>query len=140
MTENETKRTPGSSIRLTPAFFHILLAVANESRHGYAIMQEVQERTRGRVKLGPGSLYWAIKRLVDSTELYFVPCVNPDGVNLVWTKDRWWRKNGRGSYGVDLNRNWCVVGFGVGATEDQSKDTYKARQCFHLEKDSFGNK
>ena len=56
----------GASIRLTPAFFHILLSVVNESRHGYAIMQDVQRRTGGAVQLGPGSLYWAIKRLVDA--------------------------------------------------------------------------
>ncbi len=55
-----------SPIRLTPAFFHILLAVVDEASHGYAIMQAVQERTGGAVKLGPGSLYWAIKRLVDA--------------------------------------------------------------------------
>jgi len=55
-----------ASVRLTPAFFHILLTVAARPTHGYAIMQAVQERTRGTVKLGPGSLYWAIKRLVES--------------------------------------------------------------------------
>ncbi|MEM7355405.1 MAG: PadR family transcriptional regulator [Acidobacteriota bacterium] len=53
-------------MRLTPSHFHILLSVVHEPSHGYAIMQEVQERTDGRVKLGPGSLYWAIKRLVDA--------------------------------------------------------------------------
>ncbi len=53
-------------MRLTPSHFHILLSVVHEPSHGYAIMQEVQERTEGRVKLGPGSLYWAIKRLVDA--------------------------------------------------------------------------
>ena len=53
-------------MRLTPSHFHILLSVAHEPSHGYAIMQEVQDRTEGRVKLGPGSLYWAIKRLVDA--------------------------------------------------------------------------
>ena len=58
--------TSPSPIRLTPAFFHILLCVANEPKHGYAIMQEVRERTDGSVKLGPGSLYWAIKRLVEA--------------------------------------------------------------------------
>ncbi len=66
-----------SPIRLTPAFFHILLAVANEASHGYAIMQAVQERTGGSVKLGPGSLYWAIKRLVDADLLKEVPAPSP---------------------------------------------------------------
>lgn len=66
-----------SPIRLTPAFFHILLAVVNEASHGYAIMQAVQERTGGAVKLGPGSLYWAIKRLVDADLLKEVPAPSP---------------------------------------------------------------
>lgn len=48
---------------LTPAYFHVLLALADAPRHGYAIMQEVEERTGGRVRLGPGTLYGAIKRL-----------------------------------------------------------------------------
>ena len=51
-------------VSLTPAAFHIIIALAGGARHGYAIMREVHERTGGAVKLGPGSLYWAIKRLV----------------------------------------------------------------------------
>jgi DNA-binding PadR family transcriptional regulator len=50
---------------LSPPVFHILLALADADRHGYGIMQEVQERTHGAVKLGPGTLYGAIKRLRD---------------------------------------------------------------------------
>lgn len=49
---------------LKPAVFHILLSLADADRHGYGIMQEVQVRTSGVVKLGPGTLYTAIKRLV----------------------------------------------------------------------------
>ena len=67
-----------SPIRLTPAFFHILLAVVKEASHGYAIMQTVQKRTGGAVKLGPGSLYWAIKRLVDADLLKEVPAPSAD--------------------------------------------------------------
>lgn len=51
---------------LTAASFHVLLALADEPRHGYAIMQEVEERTGGRVRLGPGTLYGVIKRLRES--------------------------------------------------------------------------
>jgi DNA-binding PadR family transcriptional regulator len=50
---------------LTPAVFHILLALADEEAHGYAIMQEVAERSEGQVRLGPGTLYGAIGRLLD---------------------------------------------------------------------------
>jgi len=48
---------------LTPQVFQILLALADGDRHGYAIMQEVEARTEGRMKLGAGTLYGAIKRL-----------------------------------------------------------------------------
>lgn len=49
---------------LTPAAFHVLLALADRDRHGYAIMQEVRETTAGRVEMGPGTLYGTIKRLL----------------------------------------------------------------------------
>lgn len=55
---------PQSELPLSPAVFHILLALADEERHGYGIMQEVKQRTSGQVRLGPGTLYGAIKRLV----------------------------------------------------------------------------
>lgn len=49
---------------LTPAVFHVLLALADRERHGYAVMQEVEETTGGRVSMGPGTLYGTIKRLL----------------------------------------------------------------------------
>ena len=55
--------TRTKKIRLTPALFHILLSLAEGEKHGYGIMLEVRERTGGSVKLGPGSLYWALDRL-----------------------------------------------------------------------------
>ena len=57
-------RDPTNFLPLKPAAFHILLSLADTSRHGYGIMLEVQERTKGSVKLGPGTLYGAIKRLL----------------------------------------------------------------------------
>jgi DNA-binding PadR family transcriptional regulator len=50
---------------LPEAAFHILVALAEEDRHGYAILQEVAERTRGRVRLGPGTLYRSIQRMLE---------------------------------------------------------------------------
>jgi len=44
--------------------FHILLALADRERHGYDIMREVDERTEGKVKMGPGTLYGSIKRML----------------------------------------------------------------------------
>jgi DNA-binding PadR family transcriptional regulator len=48
---------------LSEAVFQVLLALADRARHGYGIMQEVEQRTDGRVRLGPGTVYGAIKRL-----------------------------------------------------------------------------
>jgi DNA-binding PadR family transcriptional regulator len=50
---------------LSPAVFHLLLALADEERHGYAIMRDIEERTGGLVKVGPGMLYGSIKWLLD---------------------------------------------------------------------------
>ena len=50
---------------LSEAEFHILLALADEDRHGYGIIKEVEQRTEGRLRLGAGTLYGAIRRFVD---------------------------------------------------------------------------
>jgi DNA-binding PadR family transcriptional regulator len=49
---------------LTPAVAYILIALAERDRHGYAIMQEVSARSAGSVRLGPGTLYGAISRML----------------------------------------------------------------------------
>jgi DNA-binding PadR family transcriptional regulator len=51
---------------LAPATLHILLALAGEEMHGYGIMQEVVRQSEGAYKLGPGTLYDNIQRLMDS--------------------------------------------------------------------------
>ena len=61
----EIQPNPEDLLPLTPAVFHILLALADEERHGYGIMKEVERRTDGRVLLKPGTLYQAIKRLLE---------------------------------------------------------------------------
>lgn len=53
-------------IRLTPAFVHVLLTLSGGARHGYALMQEIEERTAGRIRLGPSSLYYSLSRLQDA--------------------------------------------------------------------------
>lgn len=60
---DETLQSPEEFLPLTPAVFHILLALADGEKHGYAIMQEVEEVSSGQVKMGPGTLYGSIKRL-----------------------------------------------------------------------------
>ncbi len=64
MAEDHTE--PGEMPPLTPAVFHVLLALADGERHGYAIMQEVAESTSRRIKMGPGTLYGTIKRLLEA--------------------------------------------------------------------------
>ena len=49
---------------MAPATLHILLALAEEDRHGYGIMQEVQRQSEGRYRLGPGTLYDNLARLL----------------------------------------------------------------------------
>ena len=57
--------TPDSLLPLQPATFHILLALADEDRHGYAIIQEVAARTGGEVRLSAGTLYRSIQRMLE---------------------------------------------------------------------------
>jgi DNA-binding PadR family transcriptional regulator len=59
------RRDPEKLLPLTPSVFHILLALADAERHGYGIIKEVEARTDGRVRLGPGTLYGSIKRMLD---------------------------------------------------------------------------
>ncbi len=49
---------------LTPAVFHILLALYGRQRHGYDIMQQVKEDSGGAVKMGPGTLYGTLDRMI----------------------------------------------------------------------------
>jgi DNA-binding PadR family transcriptional regulator len=50
---------------LTPAVFHILLALAGGQRHGYAILKEVARQTDGQVRMGPGTLYGTLQRMME---------------------------------------------------------------------------
>ena len=50
---------------LPPATFHVLLALADEDRHGYAILQDVEQRTGGELRLSAGTLYRSIARMVE---------------------------------------------------------------------------
>ena len=55
---------PDKRLPLTPAVFHILLALADGERHGYAIMREVDENTHHAISMGPGTLYGTLKRMM----------------------------------------------------------------------------
>jgi DNA-binding PadR family transcriptional regulator len=51
---------------LTPAVLHILLALATQERHGYGIMKQVQSDSQGKVKMGPGTLYGSLGRMIEA--------------------------------------------------------------------------
>ena len=65
-TKRRAARPPEAYLPLPPATFHILLALADGERHGYAIMKEVAARSDGTVRLGPGTLYGSLKRLLEA--------------------------------------------------------------------------
>jgi len=56
---------PDSFLPLKPHVFHVLLSLADDDQHGYGIMQEVLDRTDGKVRLWPATLYGTLKRLMD---------------------------------------------------------------------------
>ena len=60
-----TKDEIGALLPLPEATFHILVALADEDRHGYAIMQDVAARTGGTLTLNPGTLYRSIQRMLE---------------------------------------------------------------------------
>lgn len=65
VTGDMSRSSPEDLLPLPPAAFHILLALGDQDRHGYSIMQEVAARTNGEFRLGPATLYTNIKRLLN---------------------------------------------------------------------------
>ncbi|HEV8445614.1 MAG TPA: PadR family transcriptional regulator [Gemmatimonadaceae bacterium] len=63
---------------LPPATFHILLALLDEDRHGYAIIQDVEERTGGELRMSAGTLYRSIARMVEQGLISEVAKRRPD--------------------------------------------------------------
>jgi DNA-binding PadR family transcriptional regulator len=61
-----TKIDPKKFIPLKIHWFHIMLSLAGEEQHGYGIMQDVLNRTTGKVRLWPATLYGSIKRLIEA--------------------------------------------------------------------------
>jgi carboxypeptidase T len=72
----------------------------------------------------------AIRALLDRTELWIVPVVNPDGYQYSWSDDRYWRKNRRDRHGVDLNRNFSVAWGGSGSSRSERSETYRGAYAF----------
>jgi DNA-binding PadR family transcriptional regulator len=67
------KRDPAPYLPLTPAAFHVLLALADGAKHGYLILKDVEERTAGDVRLSTGTLYGLIKRFLDEELIVELP-------------------------------------------------------------------
>jgi DNA-binding PadR family transcriptional regulator len=59
---------PTDHLPLTPAVLHILLALGDErnGKHGYAVAREVEESTEGQIRMGPGTLYGSIQRMLEA--------------------------------------------------------------------------
>ena len=58
---------------LTPIVLHILLALADNERHGYAIAQEIEDTTGGQIRMGPGTLYGSIQRMLSASLIEEAP-------------------------------------------------------------------
>jgi DNA-binding PadR family transcriptional regulator len=97
---------------LTTAVLHIMLALADEQRHGYSIMQEVAELSDGAVQMGPGTLYGALKRMLEDGLVEEVPDVNPS--SQTDERRRFYRltPTGRRSLELELRRLQQLIAVG----------------------------
>ena len=91
---NDEQREPEALLPLTPAVFHILLALADGEKHGYAIMQEVGARTGGSMRMGPGTLYGSIQRMLKDNLIIESP------------------ERAVPAQGEERRRYYCLTGFG----------------------------
>lgn len=94
---------------LTPAVFHILLALMDGDKHGYRIMQAVRVNSNGKFEMGPGTLYGSIKRML-ADDLIIESDERPDP-DLDDQRRRYYRLTDRGRQGLqaDLARMESLV-------------------------------
>ncbi len=97
----ERRLDPENLLPLTPVALNILLALADEERHGYGIGVEVRERTGGKMRLGPGTLYGSIKRMVDGGLIEESEGRADEEI-----------EDGRGGYDAGRRRYYRLTGFG----------------------------
>lgn len=97
----ERRVGPEELLPLTPVALNILLALADEERHGYGIGVEVRARTGGKMRLGPGTLYGSLKRMVDGGLVEETE--GPAGGE---------RDDGRRGYDAERRRYYRLTGFG----------------------------
>ena len=90
-----TDRTLDDVLPLSPTAFHVLVAMADGPRHGYAIAQEVEELTGGRLVMGPGTLYGSLQRM--TTAGLIEEAANPGDDGLHANRRRYYRMTPLGS-------------------------------------------
>jgi DNA-binding PadR family transcriptional regulator len=73
---SKIKQFSNNNVPLTPPIFYIMLSLANKERHGYDIMKQVESDSQGKIKLGPGTLYGAIKRMLEEKLIIEIVSVN----------------------------------------------------------------
>jgi DNA-binding PadR family transcriptional regulator len=86
--------TTSSHLPLTPTVFHILLALADGEKHGYAVMKEVDDQTQGRIRLGPGTLYGSFDRLLAARLIE--ECDAPSNDSILNQRRRYYRLTAAG--------------------------------------------
>ena len=93
-------------IPLTPAVFFILFALADGEKHGYAIMQQTNKLSEGRFRMGPGTLYTTIQRLLEFSLIEELS--DPDGRD---SRRRYYRltRQGKALLDLEINRMGAVL-------------------------------
>lgn len=89
---------------MTTSTFHILLSLADGEKHGYALMQEVEATSSGKVRMGPGTLYGALQRLLEDG--WIEECDGPPDEGRVAERRRYYRltKAGRKTASEEAQR------------------------------------
>ena len=72
----------------------------------------------------------AVTAAIEAAEIWILPVANPDGFDYTWNGNRYWRKNRRSPYGVDLNRNYGYMWGGPGSSSSPSSETYRGEAPF----------
>jgi len=98
------KPTDSKSPPLSPATLHILLALAGGDLHGYGILQEIARHSEGHYKLGPGTLYDNLKKLMDTGLVADLPASDADDRRLYTLTSA-----GRGALTTEADRLHRVV-------------------------------
>lgn len=89
------QRKPEDALPLTPAVFYTMVSLAGGPAHGYAIAQEVERETAGRIRMGPGTLYGSLQRMRDEELIEESPNPGEEGVHS--ERRRYYRLTGWGA-------------------------------------------